>query len=312
MRFFLLVLLTTGFLGCSSEPVTINQLQFIGSHNSYKLAMDDKVMAQLTRQNPDAARSLDYSHSLITDQLDMGIRKLELDVFFDEDSDSLVVGHVQQIDMNSSCTPLDVCFDQILTWSQANSSHVPIWISFNAKDQRIQGLPVPDVFSDHALELLDREIQRSFEGKLIWPKDVNGLSWPEIEDARGKFLFILDEGGTKQEQYLRSWKSRPMFVPVAPPHPAAAILIINDPIKNHQKIAAMVGQGFMVRTRADADTIEARIQETNRKGLAITSGAQAVSTDYYLPSAHFDSTYRVEPFIRCNPINTGKYCRFVE
>ena len=312
MRFFLSALFAIGLFGCGIEPLTINQLQFIGSHNSYKLAMDDKFMAALTKQNPGAARSLDYSHSPITDQLDMGIRKLELDVFFDQDNESLLVGHVQQIDMNSSCSPLGVCFEQILTWSEANSRHVPIWISFNTKDQTIEGLPVPDVFSHYALGLLDREIERFFEGKTIWPKDVVELSWPKIEDARGKFLFILDEGGKKQEQYLRGWESRPMFVPVMPPHPAAAILIINDPMKNHQKITAMVEQGFMVRTRADADTLEARLQKSNRKELAIQSGAQAISTDYYLPSAHFDSSYRVEPFVRCNPINTSKYCRLVE
>ncbi len=312
MRFFLLVLLTTSFLGCSSEPATINQLQFIGSHNSYKLAMDDKFMAALTKQNPGAARSLDYSHIPIVDQLDLGIRKLELDVFFDQLNKSLVVGHVQQIDMNSSCSPVGVCFQQISTWSEANKSHVPIWVSFNTKDQVIEGLPDPDSFSNEALELLDQEIEQAFEGKLIWPKDVRGLSWPKIKDSRGKFLFILDEGGQKQKHYLQSWESRPMFVSVDTTHPAAAILIVNDPVKDHQKIAELVSQGYMVRTRADADTIEARKQLTNRKELAIMSGAQAVSTDYYLPSKHFESNYRVEAFIRCNPINTGRHCRFAE
>ena len=103
-----------------------------------------------------------------------------------------------------------------------------------------------------------------------------------------------------------------MFVPVATADPSAAILIINDPVTNHEKIADLVRRGFMVRTRADAGTIEARKQLTNRKELAIMSGAQAVSTDYYLPSQHFESNYRVEPFVRCNPINTGRHCRFAE
>ena len=47
----------------------------------------------------------------------------------------------------------------LLDWSANNAQHVPIWISFNAKDQKIDGLPDPDVFSDQAFRLLDRRIE---------------------------------------------------------------------------------------------------------------------------------------------------------
>ena len=44
-----------------------------------------------------------------------------------------------------------------------------------------------------------------------------------------------------------------MFTTVKPPHPAAAILMINDPIKQKDAITDRVNRWLMVRTRADAD-----------------------------------------------------------
>ena len=68
----------------------------------------------------------------------------------------------------------------------------------------------------------------------------------------------------------------------------------------------------MVRTRADADTVEARLNLSERKKAAVESGAQAISTDYYMVSEHFDSPYLVKPFIACNPVNTKSSCDFEE
>ena len=103
-----------------------------------------------------------------------------------------------------------------------------------------------------------------------------------------------------------------MFTAVEPPHPAAAILIINDPIRHKEAITDLVNRGFMVRNRADADTIEARRNLTDRKMAAIESGAQAISTDYYVPSEYFDSPYLVKPFIAFNPVTTKSSCYFKE
>ena len=69
--------------------ININHLQFVGSHNSYKKAMPDGFVKQLMRVNPEVMESLEYEHIPLAEQLDLGIRKLELDVFYvaDEASD---------------------------------------------------------------------------------------------------------------------------------------------------------------------------------------------------------------------------------
>ena len=137
------------------EGIKINHLQFVGSHNSYKQAMPDGFVKQLMKVNPSLLESLEYEHVPLGDQLDLGIRKLELDVFYLADEQRFQVGHVQQIDMNSSCTSLRICLNQIIAWSQNNPTHTPIWISFNAKDDYIFGLPSPQAFSQEAFNLMD-------------------------------------------------------------------------------------------------------------------------------------------------------------
>jgi len=64
-----------------------------------------------------------------------------------------------------------------------------------------------------------------------------------------------------------------------------------------------------VRTRADADTEEARSGDTTRRDAALASGAHFVSTDYPVPDPRF-TDYRVgipgEGVARCNPVNPGE------
>jgi hypothetical protein len=70
----------------------------------------------------------------------------------------------------------------------------------------------------------------------------------------------------------------------------------------------------MVRTRADVDTREARENDARRREAAFASGAQAVSTDYYLPATHFGNQYQVSlpnP-LQCNVITAPENCQISE
>lgn len=66
----------------------------------------------------------------------------------------------------------------------------------------------------------------------------------------------------------------------------------------------MVRRGFIVRTRADAGTIEALENDYSRWEAAQRSGAQIITTDYYLPSQTFPSSYQIsmEEIFRENPL----------
>jgi hypothetical protein len=264
----------------------------------------------LQQSNPTAARSLEYAHIPLPEQLDLGVRKLELDIFVSDNAERFIVGHVQLIDMSSSCSSLSLCLSQIRTWSDAHPQHVPIWISFNAKDSPIDGLPTPLPFTQQSFLQLDQALETLVGDRLIRPRDIVDLNWPRLADARGKIVFILDEQGDKRDTYLQGWRERPMFANVSAGHPAAAIMIVNDPVTEQDKIRNLVEQGYMVRTRADADTIEARSGDTRRRDAAFASGAQAVSTDYYLPTNPFGTDYTVQlpGGIRCNPVSAPRAC----
>jgi hypothetical protein len=83
-------------------------------------------------------------------------------------------------------------------------------------------------------------------------------------------------------------------------------MIINDPIKYQGRIRDLVRQGYIVRTRADEGTTEARRNDMNRFHAACSSGAQIISTDYYRASTLFRSDYVIRfaggEYWRANPM----------
>ena len=309
-----LILIAIPLLCASNERLRMNEIQFIGSHNSYKQQMPSLYFWLLRLIDGEGAKALEYWHPPIADQLELGLRKLELDFFYDAVSGEFPVGHIQVIDMGTSCTSLRACLQEIRQWSDRNPHHVPIWISFNLKDQAIPLLPDPQLFTPEVLTDIDLAVEEIIGDRLIYPRDVVDREWPLLAESRGKILLVLDEGGEKRDWYLKDWQDRPMFVPVDEGHEAAAIMIINDPVRDFDRIRSLVKQGYLVRTRADSGTQEARNNDTVRRNKAFQSGAQAISTDYYLLTNPFDSEYRVsiEGGIRCNPVLISENCSVLE
>ena len=132
-------------------------------------------------------------------------------------------------------------------------------------------------------------------------------NWPLLKDAKGKFIFILDETGAKIDTYVKGHPSlakRVLFTNSKPGTPEAAIMILNNAKKD--SISSMVKKGYIVRTRADADTREARENDRSSFEAASASGAQIITTDYYRKSTHFKSDYIVSfddnKYIRANPL----------
>ena len=323
-------LVATGAVEEASAALRLNEIQVLGSHNSYKLAMPADNFAALKASNPATAESLFYWHLPLDEQLDLGIRKVELDVFYDPDG-SLFPGvaeesgsqfpvlHVQNLDTRSSCANLLRCLEALRTWSDAHPEHIPVFISFNAKDQVIDrpGFLRPLPFDEDAWAALDGEITAVLGDRLIRPESVvrNGRpEWPLLDEVRGGFVAILDEGGDKRATYASRWAARAMFANLPETAAGAAILIINDPVAEFDRIQRLVRQGFIVRTRADADTREARSGDTTRREAAFASGAQLISTDYYLPARHFGTDYVVDlpGRYRCNPLLRAGDCQLLE
>ncbi|HEY0302464.1 MAG TPA: phosphatidylinositol-specific phospholipase C1-like protein [Rhizomicrobium sp.] len=235
--------------------------------------------------------------------------------------------HVQDIDFHTVCITFVACLQDLKTWSKAHPDHVPILVTLNAKDDAIPmpGSVTPLKFDAAAFDALDAEILSVFSpGELVTPDQVQGgapslraaildKGWPTLGETRGKFLFALDESGEKAAAYVgarRSLEGRVMFVTVPEDSPAAAFLVLNETADN-PRIAADVAKNFLVRTRADADTAEARSNTTARRDAALASGAQYVSTDYMRPDTRFGPYQARMPdgvIAACNPQRHPERC----
>ncbi|MFM7129434.1 MAG: Ca2+-dependent phosphoinositide-specific phospholipase C [bacterium] len=76
------LLFTTATL-VAAEP-EFNQIQVIGSHNSYHIAPHDDLNQFLSITSKRLVESIDYTHPPLPDQFSrFGIRQIELDLFLD-------------------------------------------------------------------------------------------------------------------------------------------------------------------------------------------------------------------------------------
>lgn len=239
------------------------------------------------------------------------------------------VMHVQDLDVFSVCVRLSDCLGVIRRWSLAHPDHAPLLLMVNAKTgpsplpKGTAALP----FDAAAWDALDREVRQVFPADaLITPDDVQGGyptlraavlagAWPTLGRSRGKVMFALDEDDAKTAAYRgarRSLEGRVFFINTDESSPAAGYLTLNDPVADGARIRAAVKAGFIVRTRADADTAEARKNDTRRRDAAMASGAQYVSTDYMRPDARFAGGYRArlagEAAALCNPVRAAGRC----
>ena len=139
--------------------------------------------------------------------------------------------------------------------------------------------------------------------------------WPTLDEAEGKVLFLMDNGGELRDLYRAdrpSLEGRVLFTNAEPGDDDAAFVKVNEPIGNVERIQALVEAGYVVRTRSDVPTEQARSNDTTQRDAALASGAQWVSTDYPVPgSSPFSPYFAAIPDgqpARCNPVNTGPRC----
>ena len=97
-----------------------------------------------------------------------------------------------------------------------------------------------------------------------------------------------------------------LFTNAVPGAPDAAFTELNDGPAS--EIEKLVRQGYLVRTRSDDSTHEARTNDTKRRDAMLKSGAQIVSTDYPASEpARWEGHYFValpgNATARCNPVN---------
>lgn len=335
--------------------IGLDEIQVVASHNGYHLEGEEALLQAITAALPTLTPTIEYSHPTLTEQLDLGLRSMELDVFEDPDGGRYAtpkaqallglepidpvmsepgfkVFHIQEVDYRSTCLTFVRCLEELEAWSDAHPTHLPIVVQMEAKDGVIDdpldlGFVQPIPASTDTFVTLEEEILSVLdEDQLVTVAEVQGEhdtvraaiedeGWPDIDDLRGRFVFTLDDSGAKRDLYRTlhpDTRDRLIFVSAEPPEDDAAFTVINDPIGDGDRITELVEQGYLVRTRADADTIEARAGDTTRREAAFATGAQLVSTDYEREDPRFPGFVTTlptgGPAARCNPVNAPDDC----
>jgi hypothetical protein len=187
----------------------LNQIQVIGTHNSYHSGIAPNESKLWQARNADAYKGLDYQHQPLPQQFDSGVRQIELDVYADTkgglyahpSGPSMVaaaklppdpdfdpngvmnkpgfkVMHVQDVDYRSTCQPFTACLEQVRQWSRAHPDHVPIFILVETKQGKPRGelhLTEPEPFTSSTFDALDAEIRSVFPpDEMITPDDLRG------------------------------------------------------------------------------------------------------------------------------------------
>ena len=339
--------------------VHLNQIQVIGSHNSYHAGFAPSEAAWLNSKNPKAFRSLDYHHAPLGDQLSGGVRQVEIDIFADPqggryshlavtdavaaaglpldppvdpnhelDKPGFKVMHVQGLDERATCHTFVVCLTAVRTWSKQHPGHLPLFILVETKEGGVRDMPtapVAEPFTPALFDAVDAEIRTVFKpGEIITPDEVRGASptlnaaikagkWPTLARSRGRVIFLMDQkkAGPIYAEGHPSLRGRILFTNAVPGNPDAAFIEEND--GSPAEIDALVREGYLIRTRTDEPTEAARNNDTRRRDLALTTGAQMLSTDYPTSEpARWPGNYAVglpnNLPARCNPINKPATC----
>ncbi|WP_434415327.1 Ca2+-dependent phosphoinositide-specific phospholipase C [Nannocystis pusilla] len=297
--------------GAPDGRLRLHQLQALGTHNSYHLSPGTLV------------KEWDYTHLPLDEQLaQQGVRKFELDLWFGGTDEPIAVYHIDLLDTASTCATLVDCLMTLKTWSDGHLMHHPLYVMLEVKSAFDQAT------AQELLATLESQILSVWpEERLVVPDDVQGGAanlrdgvaaggWPAIDDARGKLLLVLHDGGKWREAYTAGGTSTAgrLLFPDAFGDltlPFAAVHSLNDPVGDAARIDAAVAAGHLVRTRADADNVEPSAGDTARGAAALASGAHFISTDYPPPKgAKYDYVFSIPDGTpsRCNPRTAPPDC----
>lgn len=304
----------------AAESLKLNQLQWIGSHNSYKQALPEGVSHYLQQQGQDTS-SLQYQHLTLPQQLELGLRHLELDVLADPTGGmylqpaaeqwlgkSLLSAdyraklqqpgfkafHIPDMDFASHCPLFQDCLRQLVEWSNQHKNHLPVVILLNVKESGVTGGIKPRILTAEDYAQLDQEIRAIIpEQNLLTPDFVRkpGLTlqhtvltqgWPSVESSRGRFMFLFDGQPAQLEIYRQQHPSLAGRVMFGnyPPASAEAAMVLQNQPEQQFKAIEKLVKQGFI-VRTRSDEFHPTDYSISRREAALKSAAQIISTDFY-------------------------------
>lgn len=282
-----------------ADGVKFNEVAYVATHNSYQLRSVEayrKIYSDLDTVtfglvSGDAPL---YSCDSLTEQFNVGIRSIELDIetVADGDDVSFVCSHSPLIDMNSTCYDFELALKEIKMWSDANPGHLPITVIVEPKK-----VFIPDdgrkLFKMEYADRLDTLVRDTFGEKLLTPADMMGDygslkemreadGWLPLKDCAGKVLVLLHDTTVtgkyiKQDETIKTQAMFPMLRYADRDESYASFLIVNDTAKALKYRDELVFEKKLI-VRTMLDTYGSHSDED--RSCAFESCAQILSTDY--------------------------------
>ncbi|KAL0490699.1 hypothetical protein AKO1_009654 [Acrasis kona] len=275
--------------------LSINHLQYLGTHNSFRVAMEIPYIAKFG-----------YSHDKLTFQANYGVRHYELDSHYDSHNKRWVVYHLAVIDDRSNCGDcLSDCLSELKTWSDNNKNHTVMIIYLEPKT-KLNARPYCISKDDGNIFLRkESEVLSVFPlQQIIVPDQIKGnystlsqavinRGWPSVESTRGKFLFVMNLWSENMhcKQYYKDKKHPLFFMRTSTPDDPHAAFFEMPSHGNKEVIKNHLSKNFFVRTGV---VTKSMIRSS------VDYGAQLLSVDF------LDSN--LPRTTRCNPVNSPANC----
>ena len=231
MRKFTIAILLVTLISCKKEwnstarlspapdqtainQLKLNQIQVMGSHNSYHKHMDNRLFSFLQRINfilPSEYKveALDYAHEPLDVQLNTyALRSFELDIYADPQGGRFYkrqgnffagmplnsnitelqapgykIMHIPDIDYETHFYTFKSALSALKLWSDAHPNHLPVFILIEGKEQTVGdilgflGFTTAIKFTPALTDQIDDEIKSVFGNdlqKVITPDKVRG------------------------------------------------------------------------------------------------------------------------------------------
>lgn len=215
------------------DGVKFNEVAFIGTHNSYKIHTTDEYKKLYNALDVLTfgivkGETADFTADTLTEQLELGIRNLEIDIETVNKNGviNFVVSHQPYLDNVSSCYDFAGALEEIKLWSDNNPGHLPVTIIIEPKKgvMPIDGMCNFNLKYANELDSLVREVLGE---TLLSPDDMLGEyssfkqmrendGWLPLKDTMGKVMILLHDCSAtgdfiKQDKTIRSRAMFPML-----------------------------------------------------------------------------------------------------
>lgn len=281
-----------------ADGVKFNEVAFLGTHNSYQTLPTKEQKALMKTLDFFALgfveTKTEFQMDTLTEQLDLGIRNLEIDVIVQETDDGTKfrVCHKQLLENTSSCYDFELALKEIKLWSDNNPNHLPITVIIEPKGKVVETGGFKTFSLDYCNQM-DEIIRNTLGSSHLSPaqmlRDYKNFKemrfaddWLTLGETRGKIMVLLHDCNVTdsyiaQDESIKTQAMFPMLRYDDRNETYTSFVLNNDPNSAVEQNNELVHEcKLIVRTRAD----DYPTFSDERYNKANKCGSQIMTTDY--------------------------------